>query len=526
MAFALVGSPTRYDANGTGPVVLTKPTGVAQDDILFAFIKNTANPTAVPSGWTQLGFVTDALSGSRYMVYQLVAGASEGADYTWTFASYSRTGATMVAYRDGFDPADPIDVVSATNYTTSNTTVRAAGVTAAAANSPIIFFGGQHSSSSVTYTPPTNPGTFAEDDDFWQTGSRFGREIASFVWTGSGATGDMDATSSATTASKGAIAVVLNPASGASEDVAAAGTLSITGAAVLNAAGSLAAAGAASITGAADLDATGTLAAAGAVSITGAADLDAAGSLAAAGALAITGAADLDAIGNLLAAGSLEIAGAADLTGAAANDISASGSLSVTGSADLDAIGQLLAAGSIVITGAADLTGVSANDIAASGALSINGTADLDAIGQLLAAGSIFITGVAALTSGAVDAGVAGIPGGSGYPVYWQGKRRKRRLEEQPNLHLKKVLDDVVNELYGELTEDDVPPAVQAKAAKLVKPFVAKKSKTLAIPPVAAVDWAALERDATRVRQLIALWRKQEEDVEIEAEDEYLLMMS
>ena len=117
-------------------------------------------------------------------------------------------------------------------------------------------------------------------------------------------------------------------------------------------------------------------------------------------------------------------------------------------------------------------------------------------------------------------------PGGSGYPVYWQGKRRKRRLEDQPNLHLKKVLDDVVNELYGELTEDDVPPAVQAKAAKLVKPFVAKKSKTLAIPPESALDWSALEKDAARVRQLIALWRKHELDAEIDAEDEYLLMLS
>ena len=117
-------------------------------------------------------------------------------------------------------------------------------------------------------------------------------------------------------------------------------------------------------------------------------------------------------------------------------------------------------------------------------------------------------------------------PGGSGYPVYWQGKRRKRRLEEQPNLHLKKVLDDVVNELYGELTEDDVPPAVQAKAAKLVKPFVAQKDKKLAIPPPAAVDWQALEKDAARVRQIIALWRKHELEVEIDAEDEYLLMMS
>jgi hypothetical protein len=116
-------------------------------------------------------------------------------------------------------------------------------------------------------------------------------------------------------------------------------------------------------------------------------------------------------------------------------------------------------------------------------------------------------------------------PGGSGYPVYWQGKRRKRRLEEQPNLHLKKVLDDVVAELYGELTEDDVPKAVQAKAAKLVKPFVEQKSKKLAIPPESAVDWTALERDASRVRQIIALWRKQEFDAEIEAEDEYLLLV-
>jgi hypothetical protein len=116
-------------------------------------------------------------------------------------------------------------------------------------------------------------------------------------------------------------------------------------------------------------------------------------------------------------------------------------------------------------------------------------------------------------------------PGGSGYPVYWQGRRRKRRLEDQPNLHLKKVLDDVVNELYGELTEDDVPPAVQAKAAKLVKPFVEQKSKKLAIPPESAVDWTALERDASRVRQIIALWRKQEFDAEIEAEDEYLLLV-
>ena len=52
------------------------------------------------------------------------------------------------------------------------------------------------------------------------------------------------------------------------------------------------------------------------------------------------------------------------------------------------------------------------------------------------------------IAAAAATTGIVG-PGGAGYPVYWQGKRRKRRLEDQPNLHLKKVLDDVVNELSG-----------------------------------------------------------------------------
>ncbi len=518
MSRRVCGGGGAYPAEGGGVVAIWGPTGISADADDGTWDGTTwSNKT---SSYSTGEFFMVRRSGSsvhgalRFQNVAIPAGATiNSATLTLTarFASVSINATTSIVtiYADvGSNRSAALDSAHnpGTGWTNSTANKQQAGlatsplaVDVAAIVQELVNLGGWASGDNICLKldPVANSG-----DTYWIT-----------YWV------DYDADTLADVATL----VVDYTEAGGSEDVAAAGSLSITGAAVLNAAGSLAAAGAASITGAADLDATGTLAAAGAVSITGAADLDAAGSLAAAGALAITGAADLDAIGNLLAAGSLEIAGAADLTGAAANDIAAAGSLSITGSADLDAIGQLLAAGSIVITGAADLTGVSANDIAASGALSITGTADLDAIGQLLAAGSIFITGIAALTSGAVETG--GTPGGSGYPVYWQGKRRKRRLEDQPNLHLKKVLDDVVNELYGELTEDDVPPAVQAKAAKLVKPFVAQKDKKLAIPPPAAVDWAALERDATRVRQLIALWRKQEEDAEIEAEDEYLLLM-
>ncbi len=215
MAFAFVAA-AHHDLGAVTSITVPKPTGTADDDILFLLIKHLANedPNSGISGvWTQLGTRRyDAVSGASHSLYWRLA-ASEGTDYTIGWATSGRSGGTIATYRDGFDTADPIDVVSDTVYTTSNATVRAAGMTVSAANSPLIFFGYVHSSSSTTFTPATNPGTFVEDVDFWSAGgSRFTREIASFVWTGSGATGDMDATHSATTVNKHAFAVALNPA--------------------------------------------------------------------------------------------------------------------------------------------------------------------------------------------------------------------------------------------------------------------------------------------------------------------------
>lgn len=215
MAFALVAAGTAYGSS-SATATPVKPAGVAADDILFALLKHNANedPTASPSGWSKIGDAWLSTPSSRFTLWWKVAGGSEPADYTWTWATAARTGGVIVAYRDGFDTADPIDVVSDTGYTTSNTTVRAASMTVAAANSPIIFFGATHSSSTQSFTPPTAPTTLAEDLDSWGDGARFAREIASAVWTGSGATGALDATYSTTTADKHAFAVVLNPAAG------------------------------------------------------------------------------------------------------------------------------------------------------------------------------------------------------------------------------------------------------------------------------------------------------------------------
>lgn len=202
---------------------------------------------------------------------------------------------------------------------------------------------------------------------------------------------------------------------------------------------------------------------------------------------------------------------------------------------DIGIVGQSLTAGIELAlgAGAAELAGqVIPLDIGlalGAGALAITGqdlTTDVEGSFLLsIEPGALTLDG-SQITLDISVPGSTRPPGGAGYPVgiYWQGKRRKKRLIDQPNLHLKKILDDVVRELYGEISED-APADVQAKAAKLVKPFVAGKAKKLAVPPESAVDWSALERDGNRVQALVALWRKQEIEREIEDEDEYMLMV-
>lgn len=216
-SFAAFVAAAHYDNVSSSSGVVTKPTGTADNDIMFTLIKRigTTDPNSVPSGWTLVTTRRDLAGGSSFWLYWKLA-ASEGTDYTWGWAAAARLGITVYTYRGGFDTADPIDVVSDTAYVTSNTTVRAATMTVTAANSVLLFFGGINQSSSITYTAPTVPASMTEDVDQYSDQSRFGRTVASLVWTGSGATGDMDATASGTTVDKHAFAVALNPAAASS----------------------------------------------------------------------------------------------------------------------------------------------------------------------------------------------------------------------------------------------------------------------------------------------------------------------
>jgi hypothetical protein len=190
------------------------PTGTVNGDLMFMLIKRGTNgdPSGGLTGWT-LGQSNTPAGATSHWVYYRVA-SSEPASYTpdWG-ASSSRTGVTIITFTGNH--ASPIDAWSDTAYTTSDTTLRAAAFTVGAANYHLVLFGCQHSSASVTVTTgATVPITFTERVNDWTSASRFSRYIASGDWSGSGSTGTIDATLSATSIDKHMFAVSIIPAAG------------------------------------------------------------------------------------------------------------------------------------------------------------------------------------------------------------------------------------------------------------------------------------------------------------------------
>lgn len=197
---------------------LTKPSGTVDGDILFTLIcigNGTTNPPAtidsVPANWNLIA--TRLISTYyRYYFYWHIA-SGDGSSYTWSLTATNKLHAVCSCYTGGdFNPADPIDNYSDTQYITSDTILRATSFNVATANSPLFFTGGVYSTASKTFTKPSVPTSgWVEDDDAGSTTPDWWSEACSMIWAGSGATGNIQATISATMTIKHAFAVALNP---------------------------------------------------------------------------------------------------------------------------------------------------------------------------------------------------------------------------------------------------------------------------------------------------------------------------
>lgn len=149
MAWSFVNAATTI--NGAGSVVVNKPTGTLQGDIMVAQICNVTQNTApagagVPTGWTALDPVGNATVGWWTGLYYKVAGASEGASYTWTAAGTLDGG--IESWRGG-NTTTPIDQHVGSDVG-STATPTSASVNDTNAGDEVIYFCANDSSNLMT----------------------------------------------------------------------------------------------------------------------------------------------------------------------------------------------------------------------------------------------------------------------------------------------------------------------------------------------------------------------------------------
>lgn len=139
--------------SGTLSLSVNVPTGTTASDVMVASIAVRPNTAAItaPAGWTLVRRVDNAsATASSLAVYYRVAGASEPANYTWTFSTSTGSAGGIQTFSN-VDTAAPINVDAGQN-TANGLTHTTPSVTTTVANAMLVT--SHDFSSSATWTPP------------------------------------------------------------------------------------------------------------------------------------------------------------------------------------------------------------------------------------------------------------------------------------------------------------------------------------------------------------------------------------
>lgn len=206
MATAYVNKTIGTESSSTTSVSGAAPSGIADDDIMLAAIAVYDESSAprgrtfdsTPAGWTEVGKNSGTYANTFHLYIKRCQ--SESGSYQWDWTGACRAKLVITAWRGDIDLIDPIAALSNTEYIVSNTTIRAASFNVPDVNSTLVFVG--YRNDIAFSTPPTNPGTFTEDVDDTDPASTKGICFSHYLWSSSGATGDIDATSSSSGTTK------------------------------------------------------------------------------------------------------------------------------------------------------------------------------------------------------------------------------------------------------------------------------------------------------------------------------------
>jgi hypothetical protein len=204
-----------------GTVDVAKPSGLANGDVLIAFINVEAAVTInTPSGWTGAGVALSVGTQAARTFYKVISNAAgEPANYTFTHTGNTDTRVVVHAY-SGVDNTTSQDATAVGQANASSTNVTAPSITTVTADAWVVWLGGY---DSGTYTITEPPGTTQR----YQAGSGQGARVTSsdYIMATPGATGTKTGTAP-TARTNIAVQFALRPAGAGGTTISGSGTSS------------------------------------------------------------------------------------------------------------------------------------------------------------------------------------------------------------------------------------------------------------------------------------------------------------
>lgn len=157
-AIAFVAQASANNGNGANTLTINKPAGTVSGHVMIATVTTrTTGAFTAPTGWTSV--LDSTATNIHQITYYKVAGASEPANYSWTWTGATRRASGGIVDYSGVDNTSPVDVSASGTGASGNASVP--NVTTAASNDRIVV--AVSTSKKTTYTPAS--GTTERYDD-------------------------------------------------------------------------------------------------------------------------------------------------------------------------------------------------------------------------------------------------------------------------------------------------------------------------------------------------------------------------
>lgn len=174
MAQVTVVAESHNAVTGNTTLVVNKPTGTQDGDLMIMLATRTDDVIATPSGWTLKDSDTSASGTNKYSYLFYKVASSEGSSYSITTPAPGNNGAvaTIVTLRN--QHGTPFDAQSKNVDTTSDSTVNGSAVTPSTSPfSLLLVFSAAYSNTGTT--PPTfSAQAVANNNPTWTEACDFG----------------------------------------------------------------------------------------------------------------------------------------------------------------------------------------------------------------------------------------------------------------------------------------------------------------------------------------------------------------